>query len=237
MLQGEGVNMPEVKALHTSQKIIETVAALLKSQERLLAAYSAALRHRQIGRMNYLNRRMRDTSSLLDSLREIESEFAAERRPPIFVVSSLFLYECFRELTADHNEQFFFLTGPEINGARVLDQRCRFDHLRRTQVGVTGDPKSTHRLLVRLEQFGHHLLGHFHSHPGRGIESTRPSGTDTDYQGGLEKAGYPTLAAIFSRDGFIRFFRLDKNFELQIHGNGVEHVQGQTAIYRLTNID
>lgn len=229
--------MQEVKGLQTSQKIIETAASLLRTQERLLRAYSAALQNRQSRRMNYLNRRMRDTNSLLDSLREIESEFTAQHRSPTFVVSSLFLHECFRELTADNREQFFFLTGPEINGALVLDQKCGFDHLRRTPVGVTGDPKSTHRLLVRLEQFGHRFLAHFHSHPGRGIESTSPSGTDTDYQGGLEKAGYPTLAAIFSRDGFIRFFRLDHNFELKIHGNGVEHVQDQGAIYRLTNLD
>ena len=29
--------------------------------------------------------------------------------------------------------------------------------------------------------------------------------------------------AIFSRDGFVRFVRLDQNFEIEIYGEGVEN--------------
>ena len=43
------------------------------------------------------------------------------------------------------------------------------------------------------------------------------------------------VMAIFSRDGFVRFVRLDQNFEIEIYGEGVEkHAPG---IYRLTNLD
>ena len=31
------------------------------------------------------------------------------------------------------------------------------------------------------------------------------------------------VAAIFSRDGYIRFFRLDDDLEIGIYGSGVEH--------------
>ena len=42
------------------------------------------------------------------------------------------------------------------------------------------------------------------------------------------------VMAIFSRDGFIRFVRLDQNLEIEIYGEGVEnHAPG---IYRLTNL-
>ena len=41
--------------------------------------------------------------------------------------------------------------------------------------------------------------------------------------------------AIFSRDGFVRFVRLDRNFEIEIYGKGVEN--HDPAIYRLTDID
>jgi proteasome lid subunit RPN8/RPN11 len=224
-----------VKTLRSSKKLLETTASLLRTRDRLLSAYSAAVQKQQAGRMNYLNRRLQDTNSFLTSLNHIESEFTAEQAKPRFVVSSLFLHECFKQLTSDQKEQFFFITGSEINGALVLDQVCTFEHLSRTEAGVVADPKSTHRVLAKLEQFGHRLLAHFHSHPGHGLLSTGPSGTDTNYQASLEKSGYCTVAAIFSRDGYIRFFRLDQNFELQIHGTGVEHVEA--SIYRLTDLN
>ncbi len=40
---------------------------------------------------------------------------------------------------------------------------------------------------------------------------------------------------IFSRDGYIRFMRLDNEFEIDIYGEGVElHAPN---VYRLTNLD
>jgi hypothetical protein len=94
---------------------------------------------------------------------------------------------------------------------------------------------STHNLLIRLEQFGHRFLAHFHSHPGKGADATHPSGTDNNFQRRLEKAGHVALMAIFSRDGYVRFLRLDQNFELNIFGEGVESYA--PGIYRLKNID
>ena len=224
-----------VKTLRSSMKLLETTASLLRTRDRLLAAYSAAVQKKQASRMNYINRRLQDTNSFLSSLTQIESDFTAQPVRPRFVVSSLFLHECFKQLTSDRKEQFFFITGSEVSGSLVLDQICTFEHISRTEAGVVADPKSTHRVLARLEQFGHRLLAHFHSHPGHGLLSTGPSGTDTNYQASLERSGYCTVAAIFSRDGYIRFFRLDQNFELQIHGTGVEHVE--TSIYRLTDLN
>lgn len=104
----------------------------------------------------------------------------------------------------------------------MLDQILEFKHAKRNVVGVIGNQADTHRLLIKLEQFGHRLLAHFHSHPGNGPDATRPSGTDTGFQKRLEDAGYPTVAAIFSRDGYIRFFRLDDDLEIEIYGSGVE---------------
>jgi len=53
---------------------------------------------------------------------------------------------------------FFFITGNEIDGAFVLDQWAEFAHQKRSIVGVTADTRSTHKLLIKLEQFGHRLL-------------------------------------------------------------------------------
>lgn len=121
-----------------------------------------------------------------------------------------------------------------MNGRHVLDQRLEFSHSKRNIVGVIGNQADTHRLLIKFEQFGYRLLAHFHSHPGNGFQATKPSGTDTGFQKRLENAGYPTVAAIFSRDGYIRFFRLDDDFEVQIYGTGVE--QHDKNAFRLTDL-
>ena len=137
--------------------------------------------------------------------------------------SSLFLHESFKKLTADRDEQFFFITGNEIDGVFVLDQWAEFEHQKRNLVGVTGDMRATHKALMRLEQFGHRLLAHFHSHPGKGPDSTNPSGIDENFQKRLESAGHVAVMAIFSRDGFVRFRSgWTRTFEIEIYGQGVE---------------
>ena len=121
-----------------------------------------------------------------------------------------------------------------MGGTYVSDQRLEFQHSKRSIVGVVGNQSDTHRLLIKLEQFGHRLLAHFHSHPGNSLGATRPSGTDTGFQRRLEDAGYPSVAAIFSRDGYIRFFRLDEDLEIEIYGSGVE--QHGKNNFRLTSL-
>ena len=117
----------------------------------------------------------------------------------------------------------------------VLDQWAEFAHQKRNMVGVTADTRSTHNLLIKLEQFGHRLLAHFHSHPGKGPDSTHPSGIDENFQKRLESAGHVAVMAIFSRDGFIRFVRMDQDGDIEIYGQGVE--QHAPGIYRLKNLD
>ena len=170
------------------------------------------------------------------SLERIEAENTGRPNtgPRRYAVSSLFLHESFKKLTADRDEQFFFVTGTEVEGVLVLDQGAEFAHQRRSPMGVVADVPSTHNLLIKLEQFGHKFLAHFHSHPGNGPDATCPSGIDNGFQRRLESAGHVAVMAIFSRDGFIRFVRLDQNLELEIYGEGVEnHAPG---IYRLTNL-
>jgi hypothetical protein len=151
-----------------------------------------------------------------------------------YAVSSWFLHDCFRKLTADADEQFFFVTGAEVDSVLVLDQCAEIAHQRRSRMGVVADMPSTHNLLIRLEEFGHRFLAHFHSHPGNGPGATQPSGTDENFQRRLEQGGHVAVMAIFSRDGFVRFVRLNGAFEIAIHGEGVE--RHAPHVYQLTNI-
>jgi hypothetical protein len=182
-----------------------------------------------------LSTEIRQTNDFLESLERIATENTNPDGPRRYAVSSLFLHESFKKLTADQDEQFFFITGAEIDGVHVLDQWAEFAHQRRSRLGVVADMPSTHRVLIKLEQFGHKFLAHFHSHPGNGPGATNPSGTDEGFQRRLENAGHLAVMAIFSRDGYIRFVRLDRNFEVAIFGEGVEkHAEN---VYRLANVD
>jgi hypothetical protein len=209
--------------------------ALLDRREKLISRFTEATRTRK--NTARVCTEIRRTNEILATLERIEAENTGRPNtgPRRYAVSSLFLHESFRKLTADPDEQFFFITGAEIGGVLVLDQWAEFTHHRRTRMGVVADMPSTHNLLIKLEEFGHKFLAHFHSHPGKGVDSTRPSGTDENFQKRLESAGHLALMAIFSRDGFIRFVRMDQNFEIEIFGEGVEnHAPG---IYRLTKLD
>jgi hypothetical protein len=204
---------------------------IVRRRKVLLKKFDQATRGNQRRRMQKLHHELQHVAECLSLL----DQKTSDPTRPKFVVSSMFLEQCFRDLTADANEQFFFITGAEVDGVGVLDQKVEFMHQKRTMLGVTGNMSATHKLLIRLEQFGHRLLGHFHSHPGVGISATQPSGTDENFQRRLETAGYPTVAAIFSRDGYVRFFRLMDEFELVVHGDGIEDLGHHS--YRLTNAD
>jgi hypothetical protein len=210
---------------------------LVKKREALLTAFSKAAATGKQKRLAALFLKIRQTNDFLKSLEEIEKAAPPPLEPGRrrYAVSTLFLHESFKKLTADRDEEFFFITGNVVGEVFVLDQWAEFAHQKRTMLGVTADTRSTHKLLIKLEQFGHRLLAHFHSHPGSGAEATHPSGIDENFQRRLESAGHVAVMAIFSRDGFIRFVRLDQDIDIEIYGQGVEkHAPG---IYHLTNLN
>jgi len=218
-----------MKTIHLEKKR----TTLIEKREQLLGEFSEAVRGRN--KVDAVVHDIVQTNDFLESLDRIAAENAPNPNgTKRYAVSSWFLHESFKKLTADQDEQFFFITGAEVEGVLVLDQWAEFAHQRRNRLSVVADMPSTHNLLIRLEQFGHKFLAHFHSHPGDGADATNPSGTDTRFQRRLEDAGHMAVMAIFSRDGFVRFVRLDQNLEIEIYGEGVEnHAPG---IYRLTNL-
>ncbi len=227
-------NVINALSLIERQKI-ELCVDRQKSVEKFVTTASAGTSRGLSG----LGRKLEGTNEFIHVLDEIVASLTQsdEEGPDRwrYLISSLFLYDCFKKLTADREEQFFFVTGTEIGGTRILDQPAEFEHQKRTETGVTGDIRSTHKALIRLEQFGHRLLATFHSHPTNGPSSTRPSKIDENFQRRLESAGHSAIMAIFSRDGFIRFFRLDVKPTIEIYGKGVELHDADNTIYRLTD--
>jgi hypothetical protein len=218
-----------------TEHLIEKRTALVDRREKLIARFNEGVRKRKS--TTRVCNEIRKINEFIGSLERIEAENTGRPNtgPRRYAVSSLFLHECYKKLTADKNEQFFFITGSEVENVFVLDQCAEFAHQRRTEMGVVGHFPSTHNVLIKLEQFGHKFLAHFHSHPGTGPDSTHPSGTDEKFQTRLESGGHLALMAVFSRDGYVRFIRMDQNFEIEIYGEGVE--SHAPNIYRLKNAD
>jgi hypothetical protein len=151
-----------------------------------------------------------------------------------YLVGSLFLHDCYKELVSGPDERMHYVTGLKLGTVLTMDRIISFALDAATPVFAQGNLASSHQALMRLTRFGHRLHGLFHSHPGRGKEATHPSHIDLDTQERQECGRYPVVGAIFSRDGFVRFFSVRNRFSIVTYGEGIEHV-GET-VYRLTEL-
>src|SRR5690348_12528145 len=115
-----------MKTTHLNEKR----QALIEKREKLITQFNDAARARKgTARLCTEIRRTNDFLASLDRI--IEENVHKPGDPRRYAVSSLFLHECFRRLTADADEQFFFVTGSEVEGVYVLDQWAEFAHQRR----------------------------------------------------------------------------------------------------------
>ena len=139
---------------------------------------------------------------------------------PLYVCSALFLLDCREYLTADHDEMLHFVSGIQFQNFRVMHHLAKVEMESRSVVHAASGLRSTARELIKMDEYGHSLLGIFHSQPGRGRGSVLPSGTDMATQERFERGGYPVISAIFNREGFVRFFSHRLEFEVTIYGKG-----------------
>jgi len=199
---------------------------LVGRREQLIGDFSEHARAADETQLHQTFQHIHLTNEFISSLDRIRGEVSVKSPSSTrkFVVSSLFLTDCFKKLTADRDEQFVFITGAEVDGTAVLDQMLELQHEKRSVGGVTADTRCSHGLLIRLERFRHRLLATFHSHPTKGVNGTTPSDIDCGFQERLERAGHRAIMAIFSRDGFIQFLRLDQNFEIEIFGEELRNM-------------
>ena len=151
-----------------------------------------------------------------------------------YLASSLFLMDSFELLNQREVESLHFVTGPQIGETRVLDRIVDFRHEKQSAVYAKADTNAVREALIYLSRYEFRLWGCFHIHPGFGAYSTFPSGTDMTLDRLLDRGGYECIGAIFSRDGYVRFFS-SKAFEINIYGNGVEKVDEK--VFRLVKVN
>jgi len=139
-------------------------------------------------------------------LEGVRTDAGSDGESPLFVVNSRMLHECFRKLTRTEEEDLAIVTGSCVGRIRTLERVVPVVLAEQNAVGATVDNRSLADGLIELYEFGMKPLGLLHSHPGTGPGATHPSGTDLRTQSSLEDAGAEIASAIFSRDGFIRFY-------------------------------
>ncbi len=151
-----------------------------------------------------------------------------------YLASSLFLMDSFELLNQREVESLHFVTGPQIGETKVLDRIVDFRHEKQSVVYAKADAEAVRQSLIYLSRYEFRLWGCFHIHPGFGACATFPSGTDMTLDRLFHRGGYECIGAIFSRDGYVRFFS-SKTFEINIYGNGVEKVDEK--VFRLVKVN
>ena len=176
---------------------------------------------------------LRDWHGWRTTLATLESVNESERLT--FVVDSLVLQDCYRELFAEPDtESIVYLTGLEVEeNVRTLNRCLVLDHAVQSIVGAEADPEASFETLLELETSGHHLQAYAHNHPGTGKESTEPSPTDWENQQSLEDCGYDAIGLILTQDGYVRAFSNDPEFTIKVYGNHVQPVRTDRHVFRL----
>jgi proteasome lid subunit RPN8/RPN11 len=141
-----------------------------------------------------------------------------------YLVGARFLRSAAKRLTRTRFEDLVYVTGPEAGTSIfALTTLVSFD-LDRSTVHATPIIDSQRKALASLENSQERLLATLHSHPGRGAKCTSPSDEDLSTQARLERSEYPTIGGIVSRDGFLRFYAVDRVFRVAVSGAGITQI-------------
>ena len=144
---------------------------------------------------------------------------------PVYVVSAWFLEDTLAHVTPRKDEAAVYITGPVVGGVRVLSRICGFELAEQSITYARGDTKACLDALIEINEHGNALHAMAHSHPGSGKSATRQSPTDIRYLTSIQRAGANVIGLIFTRDGHVRFFTVEKPFKVIVLGEGVTQLE------------
>ena len=157
-----------------------------------------------------------------------------------YQISSLFLIDCYRYLKADprQNERIHLVTGTiTAEETRVLSRMEKLKYDRQSPAYVAADKTDSHKKIMSLaEDFGHNVLAVFHSHTSTGVSSTTPSSIDYNFLQRMAQIGCNCLGGIFSLDGYVRFFKENQRFDIDVYGKGIEKIADKSN-YKIFKIN
>lgn len=115
------------------------------------------------------------------------------------------------------------------DGGRTLEQLIEIRLARQSGAVAAFDMQDFTRAALVLYEHGQALQAVFHSHRFAGPPA--PSGTDWRLAEVLEGA-YPAVQAVFSEDGYVRFFGR-RAFAVRVFGKGVEQHGADSKLFRI----
>jgi hypothetical protein len=160
---------------------------------------------------------------------------------PTYWVSSATLAEAHAYLTQrlpgtnQEPEWMLAVSGLRRNHVRTLEHLIEVKLATQSGGRASFDIEDFTRITVKLHEHGQALHAVFHSHRFAG--PPHPSSTDDHLQRQLEEGGYPAIQAIFSEDGYVRFFTSQRRFVVEVHGKGVQPVDREGYLYRIVHFD
>ncbi|MBU0515263.1 MAG: hypothetical protein KJ621_10880 [Proteobacteria bacterium] len=153
-----------------------------------------------------------------------EKEEVSEEKPT-HIVSARVLWDFNKVQMQRPTEHLMDVSGIKYDGTHTLERLEPLELDESSPTYARSNLLSTRDALADMHQYGSLLTGVFHSHPGRGRSAVHPSQTDIRNQKKLEDAGYKCISAVFSRDGWVRFFTVNSPFRVVVKGKGVECVE------------
>jgi hypothetical protein len=143
----------------------------------------------------------------------------------IYVVDAWFLQDLIQRLTPRQDEEIAYVTGINLEGVKILSRICGVALEQQSVVYARATSRSCADTLADILDHGMQLLAMGHSHPGSGAAATHESSIDVNYLGRIQRAGADVIGLIVTRDGFVRFFTVEKPFQVLVLGNGVNQVE------------
>lgn len=152
----------------------------------------------------------------------------------IYNIPSLIMLKSFGELNQQDEESLHLMSGIVLGEEIILDMIISVKLAYSSIGGVRADPDDNLKKLVLLDDYGFALYAVFHIHPSDGLRSSHQSPIDEKFQETMERGGYKSILGIFSRDGFLRFYRTKDDFKIKIIGKGLEVIDEKSKIYKIT---
>lgn len=216
--------------------------------ERALAeadALGVQFYHDELVRYREVLRQVAPAWAALPASRQIEPTGALlSAKPvaetPVYVVSPVTLAQAFAHLTprlpesGEEPEGMLAVTGVQQGGWRTLEHLIDVPLAKQSAATASFDMRQFARIAITLYEKGLALHAIFHSHRFAG--QPQPSSVDWRLQDLLDQGGYPAIQAVFSEDGYVRFFAR-RPFSVTVAGKGVQCVDQAASLFKLFHFD
>ncbi|HEY59997.1 MAG TPA: hypothetical protein G4N92_04845 [Anaerolineae bacterium] len=222
-----------LKSIHLDEQIINS-----------LNKYSQGLSEKEINEVTKQKKEIPELVKPISPILPIPEKEEGE----VYGIDSTFLAKCWRWLVQNNHQSLptdkkrfghsilnqdpewaCLVTGMHINGVRMLADALRVQFSSQSAGGLQFELGDFQQSLRSLQRWGYSLHAVFHSHRFNGPVS--PSQIDLNTQRQLLEPVFPAIQAVFSEDGYIRFFSAERPFSIKIFGKGVKHVED--TLYQL----